>query len=242
MVYIHGFRNCVQNCVENTGSACTPGGPVRNAYGLIDQFDAARVRALLILPEVRYDEASSDPGRLGVSGGFRAFMEELLSEALAPVLGVHHVDDLRRVVVMSHSGGFQVAAALATVGGVPQVREVDLLDSLYGSTNSFDRFVTSNLSAFGEGGTPGGSYRFADVYTDGGGTATNSVAMARRVSSWLSPPGDPARFLWDDTYATLTPADYAHPLLFKRSALAHDAVPRYYFGRLVAASGFEALR
>jgi len=39
---------------------------------------------------------------------------------------------------------------------------------------------------------------------------------------------------------TLVDADYAHGLVFKRSGLAHDDVPRYYFGRLLATSGLPA--
>jgi hypothetical protein len=240
LVYVHGFNNCIVNAVEPTGSACTPGGPVRNAYDLIRQFDATGVQALLVLPEVAYDQATGNPGQLGTTNGLRNFLEELFSVALAPVIGVHHVADLGRVVLMSHSGGYTAVADMATTGGVPQVREIDLLDSLYGQTTLFDRFVMGHLAQFGDATVPLGGYRFADVYTSTGGTDANSVAMAQRVQTWLAATGDTARLLFDDTTATLTVADYQHPLIFKHSALAHDGVPRYYFSFLVAASGFPA--
>ena len=57
---------------------------------------------------------------------------------------------------------------------------------------------------------------------------------------------DPGGDLWvgtdggtlvdDRTSSTWTPDIYAHGLLFKFSALAHDGVPRYYFGQLLQTS------
>ena len=34
---------------------------------------------------------------------------------------------------------------------------------------------------------------------------------------------------------------FDHPLIFKRSGLSHDGVPRYYFERMVRHAGFSAL-
>ena len=76
------------------------------------------MNALLVIPEVKYDAASSDPGQLGKTNGFLNFMEELLSSqhALAPILGEHHVEDLGRISVFTHSGGYRVASRIATQG------------------------------------------------------------------------------------------------------------------------------
>jgi hypothetical protein len=53
-----------------------------------------------------------------------------------------------------------------------------------------------------------------------------------RPAGWL-----PAAALVDDrTTATWPAATYEHGALFERSGLAHDAVPRYYPGRLMATS------
>jgi hypothetical protein len=40
----------------------------------------------------------------------------------------------------------------------------------------------------------------------------------------------------DRTTSTLTPAQYDRGLLFKRSGLSHDDVPRYYFRKLLETS------
>lgn len=235
VLYVHGFKNCVQNCVGITASSCTPMAAPRAAYNLVAQFDALHLQALLVLPEVAYDQASGDPGRLGQAQGLRDFLDELFSIHIASVLGPHRVEDLGRITIMSHSGGYQVAALAATIGGVPQVREIDLLDSLYGEITRFDQFVMTHVARPVVGPDPFGPWRFASVYTDTGGTAAHSTAMAMRAATWVSSP-DVMR--WDDTYGTLAESDYQQPLLFKRTELSHDDVPRYYFSQFAASSGF----
>lgn len=233
VVFVHGFENCIANCVETDATSCTPGAAPRSAFGLIDQFDRAHVPAVLVLPEVAYDEATGDPGQLGATNGLRAFLDELFSVQMAPIIGAHTVGDLGRVILLSHSGGYRVAAAAATIGGVPQLREVDLLDSLYGSIASYDAFVMEHVAPLQPSPDRYGRWRFGSVYTDTGGTDANNVSMAMRATAWVASPD---AMLWDDTYATLAPADYGHPLIFKRSELGHDGVVRYYFEQFVRAS------
>jgi hypothetical protein len=123
------------------------------------------------------------------------------------------------VVVASHSGGYDAAAGILHAGQVP-VREVWLFDSLYGFTTDFDDWVLSDLI-----GIESVQRRFGSVYTLTGGTLTNSQDMADRAATWVD-----AGVVNDDrTTDTWASADYHHGLLFKRSALAHDDVPRYYF-------------
>jgi hypothetical protein len=228
VVYVHGFYNCVTNVIAATGSACTAHQPARVAYALAAQFDAAAKNALLLLPEVAYDRASSDPGQLGVDGGLRALLDEALGQLGS--VGSFTVDDLGHVVVASHSGGYRAAAGMAMRGGVA-VDEVWLLDSLYGSTADFDAWAQSDLDTLAN--AP--ARRFADVYTGFAGTLANSQAMATRAAGWV--PG--AELVDDRTTSTWPPSTYAHGLLFKRSGLAHDGVPRYYFGKLAATSGLR---
>ena len=223
VVYIHGHHNCVENIVRDEGEPCTPGGPVRNAYKLATQLAASGKRTLLLCPEVRFDEASSDPGTLADPGALAA----LLAEALAALDPRLQVADVTPVVVASHSGGYQAAAGIATKGGVP-VSEVWLLDSLYGSISAYEDWIASDLDSFDTQ-----ARRFADVYTDGGGTLGHSQDLADLVATWV-----PASALVDDrTSSTWPETTYHHGLLFKRSELSHDGVPRYYFGQLLQTSG-----
>jgi hypothetical protein len=220
IVYIHGFSNCVENIVRDAGGECTPGGGTRAAYALTAQLEATGKNAILLAPEIDYDQSTGNPGNLGSADGFKALLTETLADLAGPLHGAT-VADVGTLIVASHSGGYQTAAGIASKGGIP-VEEIYLLDSLYGNIADFDAWAKA-VSA---------GKRFADVYTNGGGTLSNSQAMATRAQAWV-----PAAQLLDDrTTATLTDAEYAHELIFKLSGLTHDGVPAYYFGKLVGSS------
>ena len=229
IVYIHGFHNCVANIINDGGSSCDPdaGTPARNAYNLAGQLEGSGKNALLLCPEVEFDQASGNPGPLGQGGGFKALLAEALDD-LSPVLGPRTVADVGELIVASHSGGYQAAAGIAARGGVP-VQEIWLFDSLYGSTADIDAWVNEDLAGFAAV-----RRRFMDVYTSGGGTLANSQAMADRAAAWVGADG--GTLVDDRTTSTWTPDIYRHGLLFKLSALAHDGVPRYYFGQLLQTS------
>ena len=220
IVFIHGFSNCVENVVRDAGGECEPDGGTRAAYSLASQLETTGKNALLLVPEIDYDAQTGNPGNLGTTDGFKALLTETLADLAGPLHGAT-VADVGTLIVASHSGGYESAAGIAERGGVP-VDELYLLDSLYGNTADFDAWAMAVA--------PG--KRFADVYTSGGGTLANSQAMATRAQAWV-----PAAQLLDDrTTDTLTDAQYAYELLFKMSALAHDGVPAYYFGKLVGTS------
>jgi hypothetical protein len=238
LVYLHGFSNCVLNVVEATGSPCTPGGGARAAYNLIGQTDTARPTAVLIALQLAYDQRSGADGTLAQANGFKNIITEIVEQKLAPVLAPYRaapltVGDVRAIAMFSHSGGYGALADVLTVGGMASVvSDAYLLDSLYGDIASFDRWVQQDLPGFDA--VSGRRRHYANVYTVGGGTLANSQAQAMRARTAVTAAGLPLGevYLWDDTTATLGPTDYAHGLLFKRTALAHDAVPTYYFGQL----------
>jgi hypothetical protein len=226
VVYIHGFNNCIANVLGDTDSACTPGGPLRIATGLAAQLEVSERNAVLVVPEVAFDAATSDPGALGDDGGFRALLDEALA-AVPPPLGPIAPAEVGHVMVASHSGGYLAVALMITIGGV-DVDEVWLFDSLYGATASFDAWVEADLAGFA------GSRRFASFYTTTGGTQANNEAMATRAAAWVA--ADPSVLVDDRSTDTWPDETYHHGLLFKHSALSHDGVPRYYFERVLATS------
>src|SRR5262245_21221329 len=214
VVFLHGFYNCAANVLRGANSSC--GAGVRNAYNLAGQLDATGKRALLVVPELAYDRASSNPGDFATPGVFAAMLDEIFAK-LGDRAGA--VDQLAHVMVASHSGGYRAAAAIATTGG-KRVDELWLLDSLYGETDAFDAFVQA------------GPARFADIYTAFGGTLAASQAMIERAHDWV----DVSQIVDNRGKRILGDADFAHELVWKQSGLSHDDVPRYYFGRLVATS------
>lgn len=231
IVYIHGFNNCVENVVRKLSDAkpCTPGGAPRNPHDLITQLEASGKKAMLLLPEVAFDRASADPGTLGTSDGFRALLTEVLQKLTVPLEGLQ-LSGIGPVAVASHSGGYQVAAGIAVRGGIP-VSELYLLDSLYGNSPDFEAWIRQDLPAL-SGSNP--RRRFASIYIDGGLTLTYSQALAKAAAAFIP---DPAVLIDDRTTTTWPLETYHHGLLFKRSMLTHDAVPRYYFQTLIATSG-----
>lgn len=243
VIYIHGFQNCIENCVLPTacGCNCSTGQPHRDAYSLFDQFAAVANNVsesstlfhqfIFVAIEVAYDEATSDPGHWADPGLFKSFLVELLNaDNLGPYTGNRTIADVDSIKVFSHSGGYQVAADLWAVGGVPDtVLEICLLDSLYGSIDTFTEFIQTNLQR-GRLGASSNMVRFQSIYTDGGGTAENNINMATSLQTLLAQSNQSSLLLFDQTTNTLSASDYrTYPLLFKRSALAHNDVPRYYF-------------
>lgn len=226
VVYLHGFNNCVVNVVRDAGGECTPGGGTRAAYALASQLETSGKNAILLVPEIDFDQATGAPGNLGKSNGFKALLAETLGD-LAQPLGNATLADVGRVVVASHSGGYESASGLINKGGVP-IAELYMLDSLYESDSEAMTEFDPWAEMLGDG------HRYGNVYTAGGGTEANSQDQATRMSKAFG--GDMAILLDDRTADTLTTAQYAHPLIFKFSALAHDAVPTYYFGKFVGTS------
>jgi hypothetical protein len=236
VVYIHGLDNCVENIVrpENQGQACTTGGSVRTAFNLIGQMEAAGKNAILLCPEVAYDQRSVDPGKLGTPNGFLALLTETLQKLPTPLSNLDP-SGIGTVALASHSGGYATAAAIATQGGVP-ISELYLLDSLYGDASDFQSFVQDDTSEL-QGPLP--HRRFASVYTDTGGTLTNNQSLASLLAGILP---DPSVIVDDRTTATWPLSTYHHGVLFKRSALSHDGVALYYFQMLLSTSSISPIQ
>ncbi len=231
VVYLHGWWNCARNVIRPRNGACAPGHAARNAYNLAGQLESAKKNAILVVPELMFEQASSDPGALGQADAFYALIDEVMTQ-LGDKVGNMGVWDVSQIAVASHSGGYIAAASIVKQGGLP-ISELWLLDSLYGNTGDFDAWVDSDddRPAFA---TRPFTMRMSDVYTCCAGTLANSQAMAGRAKSWFD---DGSVVLDDRSGRTLGGADYAHGLVFKRSGLGHDDVPRYYFGQLLATSG-----
>jgi len=242
VVYVHGWRNCISNCVLDVGQGtnCTAGQPARNSYSLIKQIEAAQIPALLLLPEVKYDEPNSDPGQLGDAGGWYDFMAELLSLLVSDKIlppSMEDVASINRIVVFSHSGAYDVTAAIASVGGVAQVKGIVMLDSLYADFDQFNTWIAQNAANNSFGTTNSTEYMWGNVYTDHGGTYDNSVVQANTTLTFLEASSQQSLMLWDNTYSTLPASDYTtFPIIFKRSELAHDDVPVYYIQQFIQAS------
>jgi hypothetical protein len=237
VVYFHGWQGCASAALAFDDGPCTDAGPSRPAAGLASEVDAAGVNAILVAVELRVDMPTGEPGRLAMPGGLRELLRELLVEHLAEPLGCAlEVDALDRVVVVAHSGGYQAAAGVLSLGDVPRITEVDLLDALYGADTVFAHWMKSQILRFDPRASDG--LRFVDLYTCCGGTTDGSRALALATRAALAEVGLAAALYDDDGNDEVNTAALAHPVVFKRVPRAHTDLPRAYLREVVEAAGF----
>jgi hypothetical protein len=228
VIYFRGWSSCVTAVAGAERAACRPGGPTHRASLLTQQFDRANVHALLVLPELRIEQATGDPGRLGRAGGLAAFLDELLGDKLAGVLGPgRSTSSVRRVILAAHSGGYGATASCLRVGGVP-VSQAWLYDALYGELDTFADFGRQCLA----GATPG--MRLLSVYATGA-PRENSLALARRLQRGAFG----ANVVLRDALEVPTAPDLAGAAVFARARMAHDEVPRHLFLPSLVSAGLD---
>jgi hypothetical protein len=233
VVYFHGWNGCVEAALSDDDLPCSDGGDPRPAGALATQIDDARINALLIAVELRADMSTGEPGQVASSGGMRALLRELLDEHLAEPLGCAiGVDELERIVVIAHSGGYQAAAGTLAFGDLPQITEVDLLDAYYGADEVFRSWALEAVDRFD------GSRRFVDLYTCCGGTVDRARALAGLLAS---EDGAGTTLHDDDGDDDLDEASLAFPVVLKRVPRDHMDLPRAYVRSLVEAAGFARI-
>lgn len=236
IVLFHGFRNCIASYTSRGGEVCQPGGPSRTGYDLANQMERAESGAILVVPEIAFDEVSSEPGKLGEPGGLRAFVHELIDEALAPYVGQHRARDIERLALMASSGGYQALVPALDVGGM-DVTDVDLLDACYVYKNSpVGRFLFSSTADFDPKVRPIPK-RFGVVYSHGAGAFEQSETMRENAEAWLESNGrdDLGHFATKREEPKID--DLRAPIFLIYSHVMHDVIVERYFWRIVRASG-----
>lgn len=224
-VYFRGHNSCVASIVGDVPLACSPRGKKRGFSKLATQLEASGQNALLVLPELKREAASGDPGAFRRAETFEAFVAEVFGRLgpLVPGLGARSLADVARLGLMSHSGGYLAVASVLATRPAP-LRSVVLLDSLYGERAKYLAWIRDNAARLASA-----ECRFGDVYTAGGGTMDVSQALCDDVVPVMARVGAEGRMLHDATTATLAPEVYAdRSVIFKRSGLDHGAVSRYY--------------
>ena len=128
---------------------------------LVEQTALSGRNAVLLVPQGPVNAASGDFGQLMDAGGHA----RLVRDALAVLYrdGLLDWPEPEMQVVSSHSGGYQAAAAILDVGGLP-IDAVHLLDSMYAFESTFGDFALA-----------GGVLR--SNYTTSGGTDTVNLTL-----------------------------------------------------------------
>jgi hypothetical protein len=226
-VYFHGWNNCVANMVAEDNGPCRPGGPAHYACRLASQLAQSSANTVLIVPELQVEASSGNVGRLGQQGALSTLLDEILGEHLVPYLGHRTSSQIRSTTIMCHSGGYTVAAAALQHGGLSSIKQVVLLDALYGERPVFEGWITNNVQRFADRGPNG--FRFVNIYTTGGGTRENSRAMASAVTRTLASARLPGLVYDNDEPGERTSPDIQnYSIVFMRTRLPHNDMTRVY--------------
>lgn len=155
VVHFHGHRAELTHALEK--------------FQLLEQFSASGRRAILVAPQGPRDAPDSFGGKLEDPGGFRRFMDEVLT-ALRD-RGLAREAGIGRVVLSGHSGGYQVISAILAHGGLtPLIKEVYLFDALYGQNDRFLHWLEGDASA-----------RLVLIHTMNGGTWKQTQALVQSL-------------------------------------------------------------
>ncbi|CAN5422189.1 hypothetical protein BH09MYX1_BH09MYX1_18620 [soil metagenome] len=233
VVIFHGFKNCIDSYVSPHGLACNPGGgDTRTGYDLPRQMEHAGSGAILVVPEIAYASTSSDPGRLGEPGEFRAFMNELLG-ALGPTIGKHRVEDVDRMALMASSGGYQALEPILDHGGI-EPTELYLLDAFYLYPDSaIGRFLSKDPKRF----DPLAKHprRFGLLYSRKGGAMPQSEALRAKARDWLHESDEDALGNFEPSGELPKIDELTPPVYVLKVILMHDHIVERYFWQMIRA-------
>ena len=230
----HGFKNCIASYVSPNGLPCLEGHEVGTGYDLAKQMEKAGTGAILVVPEISYGIFSSDPGRLGERGEFRAFLTELL-DALAPTIGHHRVEDIERMALMASSGGYQALEPVLDHGGVP-VTDVYLLAAFYLYTDSaVARFLHDSLESYKPGAK--NPRRFGILYSRKGGAMPQTEVLRGKAIEWLHAAGEDEVGHFDPSGELPTIDELEKPVYILKVILMHDYIVGRYFWQMIKAGG-----
>jgi hypothetical protein len=155
VVHFHGWYNHVENVLKK--------------YDLLKQFSESGRNAILVVPQGPYDAPDSFDGKLEDEGGFKRFMDDVMSTLRKQE--VIQTQPVGKIILSGHSGGYQVISSIVTVGGLTEhIQEVWLFDALYAQTDKFMAWYQK------------GHGRMINIYTENGGTKKETEDLIYRVS------------------------------------------------------------
>lgn len=133
VVHFHGWGNHVSNVLER--------------YNLPAQLAAAKVNAILLVPQGPKDAKDSGDGKLELDpDGFKRMIEEVTAFLLSE--GKVRTNRVGKIVLTAHSGGYKVTARVLHHGGLTDhVSDVILLDASYGNLDDFVAYMAGHPDA-----------------------------------------------------------------------------------------------
>ncbi len=236
VVFIHGWNGCAASVSADVPTECHPDGTRRGPLALVSQVRTSGAAAVLVVPQMGLEARSSDPGRFREPGFFRAFLAEVLSQ-MEPTLGRHRVEDLGRVVLASHSGGYVTLLQVLSHGDVP-VDEIALFDSLYDGSDRVLAWVADHADRFDPASAR--PVRLVSVYR-GGATEASTEELGRGAVEVLRREGHPEWVLRRRTEGTVTAAEAHAPVVLARVPGNHQQAVRWNLATVLAGAGMPVV-
>lgn len=191
------------------------------------QFDAAGVDALLLVPQLAFDEASSAPGKLTQPKRFKAMVNEVLQHPdLAEYLPKEH--KIGHLILIAHSGGYLALGQALARGGL-DVHEVWMMDAHYVDVPALSPWFRAHRKAFSaEGGN-----RMAFLYTKVEKTGTRSLRLLKSLTQGISSE-TLQKLLWVGEVAEVAPEEALHhPLVAQQTEIPHGKIPRVFMAPML---------
>ena len=203
VVYFHGHSHHVSDLFPK--------------YKLPEELAAAKVNAILLVPQGPKDAPDSGGGKLELDQG--AF-SRLIAEVTRYLNDEKKIRTKKvgRIVLSAHSGGYKVTAAILNHGGMGrQISDVLLLDASYGELPIFAAWCKNDPD-----------HRLVSLFTD------HLADENQQLMTMLDGAKVPYQKLdemnvTDEKFAVRGPS-------FMHTKGPHDQVPVDYFGRLVKTS------
>ena len=137
-------------------------------FHLLDQFAASLSNSIFVLAETTKNAPDSYGGKLEYDNTFKELVADI-EEKLKKEKIIPGKTETGNIILAGHSGAYRVMAYILQKGNVP-VQEVILFDALYGQTDKYLDWIHLDSS-----------YRFIDIYTNGGGTDGESKEMLKQL-------------------------------------------------------------
>ena len=208
VVHFHGHKNHVSKVLEQ--------------YKLPQQLAAAKVNAILIVPQGPKDAADSGDGKLELDkNGFEKLIDEVTAYLNAQ--GKIHTKTIGKILLSAHSGGYKVLASILDHGGLADhITDALLLDSSYGNLEWFANWAAADPN----------HHRLVSLFTD------HLADENQQIMALLDKAGVKYRKLDEKS---VKDADFLpRGVTFMHTRGPHDQVPVDYFGPLVKTSALTS--
>lgn len=141
-----------------------------------EQAFASNRNAILIVPQGLYEQDADDFGAVRQQDGLRKLIDEALILLFREGLVTHPVAG--DVAISGHSGAYWSLAEILTKSGVPMgLRQVTLLDSLYGRSADFAAYANSSAG------------QLICAHQGGGSTSTNCANLGFQIGAVTTTTG-----------------------------------------------------